>query len=201
MANIAFRVNTGQGQGVGHLVRCISLAEALTQVGHQCYFLLSVYEPSIVPFLKDFTHQYLYQGTELKDTELNKLDAVEDAKRTTEAISQIDATWLVVDDYNLDKQWEQLVRSPDVRLLVIDDLCREHHCDALLDVRWRGPDTKDYYQNLVPLKPMCCWGHSMRYWAALIAKLSPQALTADLPFLLALAAAEIAIRAQGLFQR
>ncbi len=47
--------------------------------------------------------------------------------------------WVVVDHYGLNVQWERIVREMGIKLMVIDDILRDHECDALLDQNLHAP--------------------------------------------------------------
>ncbi|MCL1066586.1 UDP-2,4-diacetamido-2,4,6-trideoxy-beta-L-altropyranose hydrolase [Shewanella olleyana] len=147
MKKIVFRVNAGKGVGVGHLVRCCSLATELIKLGHHCDFLLGSFDVAVTPFLVGFKHHFLYAEGDINQEEP---DWQMDAKFTKDFLHGKQVDWLIIDDYNLGHEWEsQFVEMP-LCLMAIDDLCRLHCCDALLDVRWRGQTTNESYQKLIP---------------------------------------------------
>lgn len=57
--------------------------------------------------------------------------------------------WLVVDHYGSDAAWERDARKRAARILAIDDLGREHDCDALLDQNY-FPDAWKRYAGRLP---------------------------------------------------
>jgi UDP-2,4-diacetamido-2,4,6-trideoxy-beta-L-altropyranose hydrolase len=64
------------------------------------------------------------------------------------------SSWLVVDHYGLDAQWQaQLLDGlGQPKLLVIDDLAdRPHRSDLLLDQNFFGTETENRYRSLVPM--------------------------------------------------
>ena len=84
-----------------------------------------------------------------------------DAAHCLEALGQAgihNASWLVVDHYGLDTEWEARLLAGLAgdgaslpRLLVIDDLAdRPHQADLLLDQNFFGEATEQRYQGLVP---------------------------------------------------
>lgn len=149
MKNIVFRVNVGQGTGVGHLVRCCSLAYELQNIGHKCYFLLAHFDLAVVPFLAGLEYEYLFHSEQIRNRSIFE-NAQNDALLTLQFISNKHIDWLILDDYLLSKEWEVIFYGHGTKLMVIDDLCREHLCDALLDFRWRGESTEQTYEGLIP---------------------------------------------------
>ena len=57
--------------------------------------------------------------------------------------------WLIVDHYGLSIEWETTINKLGIPLLVIDDLFRQHHCEALLDQNF-NPQSAERYSSLVP---------------------------------------------------
>lgn len=129
--------------GLGHLRRCLTLANALDKWGVKCAFISRAhpnhyarmverrgYDLSLLPLAADIK----FSGTDYK-TWLGKSTAV-DAAETLEAITDLAChpDWIVVDHYGIDERWENLIRSNVARVLVIDDLAnRAHDCDLLVD--------------------------------------------------------------------
>jgi UDP-2,4-diacetamido-2,4,6-trideoxy-beta-L-altropyranose hydrolase len=77
-----------------------------------------------------------------------------DAQETKDVIG-VDSfyTWIVVDHYALDENWEKLIKPFCSRLMVIDDLAnRRHDCDLLLDQNYYK-NSHQRYQGLLP--PNC----------------------------------------------
>ena len=154
MKSIVFRVNAGQGAGVGHLVRCCCLASELQALGHKCFFLLANYDVAVIPFLDGFEYAYLYHAEQslvtLAQSAPSDYSVENDAQITLQFIKGKSVDWLILDDYLLGKEWEAVFYGQGTKLMVIDDLCREHVCDSLLDVRWRGEGTEQAYDALIP---------------------------------------------------
>ena len=128
--------------GTGHVMRCLTLAHALSERGAQCRFVcrelpghlfddirLRGYEVFVLPAPS--------AGLSLPATPVHVswlgVPATIDAQQTREALGE-GVDWLVVDHYALDVNWESKLRSFCRRLLVIDDLAdRSHLADLLLD--------------------------------------------------------------------
>jgi len=73
----------------------------------------------------------------------------EDAVLTHQVLHETDASWLVMDHYSLDQNWQAVAVPEGVRLLVVDDLAdRPHRADVLLDQNAGRKPVE--YVNLVP---------------------------------------------------
>jgi UDP-2,4-diacetamido-2,4,6-trideoxy-beta-L-altropyranose hydrolase len=132
--------------GMGHLMRCLSLANALAGDGTKAFFLLRSHAAALSGLIEGQGHAV---GL-LSDPDGRREDAAasgtahiswlpttwqHDAEQTLEAIDRIgQIDWLIVDHYALDGQWERMQRRRAPRILAIDDLAdRPHDCDILLD--------------------------------------------------------------------
>lgn len=153
--NILFRVDASIAIGTGHVMRCLTLARALRERGHRSLFVGREHLGNLNAFV-------LSQGFEVfrlplgqsQDSELYHAHWLgasqqEDAQACRSTIENFRPDWLVVDHYALDKRWEEAVRPPHCRFLVIDDLAdRVHQCDLLLDQNLGRQ--ADHYRPWVP---------------------------------------------------
>ncbi len=141
---VLFRVNAGETSGIGHLVRCVNIAHALSEQGVECHFALGYAEQSIVAFLQSYSYESLYSFSSAE------FDEAKDAELFAVIIANYRPDWVIIDDYRLGVDWERIVSTQGVKILAVDDLKRYHYCDLLLDIRWRGVGTIDAYNQLVP---------------------------------------------------
>ncbi len=142
---IAFRVDANTEIGLGHLMRCLALADRLAAVGACCHFLS--YGDVVRSYVAERHIFHLVPNVSVgkpvdshADGELNYASWLPVGWRADAAgcldvlahIGRID--WLVVDHYALDRRWEEMLAPATSQLMVIDDLAdREHVCDLLLD--------------------------------------------------------------------
>lgn len=155
---VVFRVDASQRMGTGHVMRCLTLAEALRGRGAHTRFVSREHTGHLVTLLRDrgldvrVLPAPVLGSPEAADTYATWLGVPEltDAAETIAALRGENPDWMIVDHYGLGALWEQQVRSHAGRLLVIDDLANRHHdCDVLLDPNhWRDPDSR--YAGLVP---------------------------------------------------
>lgn len=122
---VAFRADANARSGLGHLRRCISVAQGLTRVGASSVFLCRRGDVPVATIVGD-------AGFELRwvEADVGALSLEADADASVAALACLSPDWLVVDDYGLDARWHRRVAaSLDCRLAAIDDLA-----DRPLDV-------------------------------------------------------------------
>lgn len=152
-----FRVDASTEIGTGHVMRCLTLANALREVGAVCRFVTRAHSghigariaaegfdvailpaPEIPAPAGPPTHAH-WAGVEW----------AQDASQTRALLEQDPPDWLVVDHYAFDIRWQKAVRPEGTKLMAIDDLAdRPHDCDLLLDQNL-GREAIDY-DGLVP---------------------------------------------------
>lgn len=162
MRRVVIRVDASVEMGMGHLMRCMSIANTLKDDGTEVFFLLRSHAAALVSLIEANGHKV---GL-LPDPPHRNADAADagharwlpttwerDAEQTLEAIDQVGPVdWLVVDHYALDARWERLQRQLVPRILSIDDLAdRPHDCDVLLDQNFVS-DMETRYQGRVPVE-------------------------------------------------
>lgn len=163
---VAFRTDASLQIGTGHVMRCLTLADALRERGASCSFVCRPHQGHLLAFIARRGHQALalpelheraqpYQNGTAHAQWLGT-DWATDAQDTQQVLSAYTdvqpVDWLVVDHYALGDHWEQALRHQAKRIMVIDDLAdRSHACDLLLDQTF-GRRALDY----LPLVPEEC---------------------------------------------
>ncbi|WP_128926868.1 UDP-2,4-diacetamido-2,4,6-trideoxy-beta-L-altropyranose hydrolase [Bradyrhizobium guangxiense] len=145
MQRVVFRVDASVQMGMGHLTRCLTLANALAERGAKSCFLLRSHAAGLRAFVEGCGHDVRLLsdppgGRPETDDAGPYADWLpttwrQDAEQTSQAMDRIGAAdWLIVDHYALDFRWESACRRDALRILAIDDLAnRQHDCDVLLD--------------------------------------------------------------------
>lgn len=141
--NIVFRVDASTQMGIGHLMRCLTLAEALRQRGVNTHFICREHQGHLVGLLRQKamivtvlpSKQTLLSESHNEDySKWLGVTQFDDAEQTIAALDGEKPDWLIVDHYGLDAQWEKKLRPYTKKIMVIDDLAnRQHICDVLLD--------------------------------------------------------------------
>lgn len=156
--NFVFRVDSSIRIGTGHIMRCLTLAEALRRRGSQVRFICREHTGSPIAILRQRAMSVtLLPPPRIGDNDLSENYAAwlgaslaEDAEQTITALGGEQPDWLVVDHYGIDIEWEQSLRPHVHNVMVIDDLAnRRHDCDVLLDQNYSLEGGRRY-ANLVP---------------------------------------------------
>jgi UDP-2,4-diacetamido-2,4,6-trideoxy-beta-L-altropyranose hydrolase len=155
--NIVFRVDASARMGVGHIMRCLTLAEEMRARGSEVHFVCREHPGNLNDLLRQkgmlVTALPAQSLSESADDDyaawLGETQAV-DAGQTVAALKGVKPDWLVVDHYSIDVEWERLLSSHIGQLMVIDDLAnRQHDCDVLLDQNY-SVEREKCYAGLVP---------------------------------------------------
>jgi len=167
MQKIAFRTDASLLMGSGHVMRCLTLADALKAQGAQCHFISRAHPGHLLELIRQRGFAFTVLPAELLAPPAANIQAVgdsakepdhaswlssdwqTDAEESRAILAKLQPDWLVVDHYALDQRWETALRPHCKKLMVIDDLAdRPHQCDLLLDQNL-GRQPQDY-ANLVP---------------------------------------------------
>lgn len=151
-AKIVFRVDASIKIGTGHVMRCLTLANALGEIGYECVFVCREHPGNLIAHItaQGFRVEPLPRPAvqpEAGDSPYAPWLGANwqtDAAQTRAAIGEATASWLIVDHYALDNRWEAALHGSCDHLMVIDDLAdRPHACDLLLDQNL-GREEADY---------------------------------------------------------
>ena len=164
-----FRTDASLSIGNGHVMRCLSLAQALRAHGGACVFVCTSDVGNLNALVS--SHGFAVCSLPVFPNETRTCSEQllslwrEDALATIQALQTLKPVdWLILDHYGLDQQWEQELRPHVGQLMVIDDLAnRAHACDILLDQN-PGRLAEDYahwvpsnckaLQSFKPAKPL-----------------------------------------------
>lgn len=155
---VAFRADASIQIGTGHVMRCLTLAEALAAKGTQCTFICREHAGNLIQYIqsKGYTVHSLPMGSEA-DTDLAHsawlgATQAQDTQACAPLLAALQPDWLVVDHYALDARWEAALAVHCGQVMVIDDLAdRPHACHMLLDQTF-GRSAVDYW----PFVPEGC---------------------------------------------
>ncbi len=162
MQLIAIRTDASNQIGIGHFMRCLTLADALRERGAHIRFVSRYLPEHLRSMLAVNGHEFALLDAAKSDAALDELtyapwlgvSQTQDAQDSVKALSDQAWDWVIVDHYALDARWESMLRQSTKKILVIDDLVdRQHDCDVLLDQNFYE-DMSTRYAAKVPKH--CC---------------------------------------------
>ena len=144
--NVIFRVDSSTQMGVGHLMRCLTLADELQKKNHKITFICRELQGSVVNLIKHKLIRLLGNDDfQSNDLYLDLLGATQeqDAEQVIRVMPE-NTDLLIVDNYALDEFWHKKLRQYTDKIMVIDDLAdKQFDCDILLNQNL-GSQVKDY---------------------------------------------------------
>jgi UDP-2,4-diacetamido-2,4,6-trideoxy-beta-L-altropyranose hydrolase len=152
---IIIRADASLQMGSGHIMRCLTLAEVLRDLGETVEFVTrnhsgnlndfitsKKFKVHLLPNLHEAGSQQNLEGYEQWLGVKYEIDAIE----TIDVLLAVQVDLLIVDHYALGYKWEKKIREYVKKIVVIDDLAnRNHDCDILLDQTF-GRQESDYDQ-------------------------------------------------------
>lgn len=142
---VLFRVDASLEMGSGHVMRCLTLANQLSNSGMECHFVCRAHPGNLSDLIQQYSHRvHLLDGEGAHNREPSEgrlahedwlgCDWQTDAEQTGKIAAMLKPDWLIIDHYAIDFRWEEQVRAHCGRTLIIDDLAdRDHDCELLLD--------------------------------------------------------------------
>lgn len=153
-----FRADASNIIGAGHVMRCLTLADAISAQGGQCSFICREHKGDLRNYItsRGYTvHTLAFSEAviPIRNNHPSWLSTTwqQDAQETINVLCalshQVDG--FVVDHYGIDSRWHQLIKTHTSKIIVLDDLAdRLFDCDLLIDqVCHRKPED---YALLVP---------------------------------------------------
>jgi len=156
---IAIRVDASGEIGTGHLMRCITLADALKRRGAKIRFVSRCMPEHLRGMLVAKGQEFMLLSSSPSEAISGGLSHARwlgasqhtDAQDTIQALADETWDWLIVDHYALDVHWESALRQTAKNIFAIDDIAdRQHDCDLLLDQNFYT-DMETRYTGKVPV--------------------------------------------------
>ncbi|MFD2237992.1 UDP-2,4-diacetamido-2,4,6-trideoxy-beta-L-altropyranose hydrolase [Aureimonas populi] len=152
---VAFRADGSVRIGTGHVMRCLTLADALAQRGIACLFVARTIGEGLAERVERSGHRLLRLAGDGPAADgapygewLGTSEA-HDVRATAEALAGTSPLAIVVDHYALGEAWERELQAAfGAPLLALDDLSRPHAAHVLVDPTFGKDDAS--YDGLLP---------------------------------------------------
>lgn len=124
MPRIAFRADGGKNVGMGHIMRCLSLAKAFRRNGHKVYFFSQLNEG--IEKVSSESFDVFQLPSVAHDTEGfyygNPAELDKEAEEMVAMLNQYRIDVLVIDTYNVTQQYFLTLKPYVDKLVYIDDI-------------------------------------------------------------------------------
>ena len=166
MMQVAIRVDASSQIGAGHVMRCLTLAQAFRNKGVEVIFICREHPGNLCDYIESEgfklyrlpMHGLVKSAQSVFNNDKKPPNASwlgiswqKDAKETIDILVQQRVDYLVVDHFGIDASWEQRVKEiASVKITVVDgQLDRSHDCEFLLDPNL-SERTPQCWKSLVP---------------------------------------------------
>jgi len=125
--SLLIRADANTRMGIGHVMRCLALAQAWKDTGGEVIFITACESADLLQRLSDEGFVTIQLDTPYPDPV--------DWEITPRVLRDHPGAWVVLDGYHFDEAYQQRVKEAGRRLLVIDDMGHlEHYCaDVVLN--------------------------------------------------------------------
>lgn len=138
--NVFFRLDASDTIGIGHLIRCLTLAKSFLENDVIVVFICVNISHSLAQLI--VTEGIILEKIDSFDDELK------DAHNVVEVLGKYPKGFIVVDHYELSISWHLVINKEVHKIVVLDDLAnRPLFCHLLIN---SSCFNKSAYQNLVP---------------------------------------------------
>jgi len=112
-STLIIRADASIAMGTGHVMRCLALAQAWQDQGGQCIFAMAETTAASEERIRGERFEVLpvaaTQGT------------LQDAAQVVELAQACHSSWVVMDGYQFDSEYQRKVKAAGIKLLVVDD--------------------------------------------------------------------------------
>ncbi|MBN1900073.1 UDP-2,4-diacetamido-2,4,6-trideoxy-beta-L-altropyranose hydrolase, partial [Candidatus Sumerlaeota bacterium] len=141
---IIIRTDASSKMGIGHLMRCVALAQALKKRDYSAVFVSRKLDGTCEDILSnfDFIPEFLEDG----------VDEERDAALTSEIAENHDARCVMVDHYGLQERFRTFLVNKGLRLFVVDDLPKQSRisADVILNQNFGAQSLEPVYKKIAP---------------------------------------------------
>jgi UDP-2,4-diacetamido-2,4,6-trideoxy-beta-L-altropyranose hydrolase len=126
-STLIIRADASIAIATGHVMRCLALAQTWQDAGGTVVFAMAESTPAIDRRLR-------FEGMEIVQLEASP-NSPQDARELSALARHRLATWIVVDGYRFDSEYQRLLKNAGLKLLLVDDLgqCERYSADLVLN--------------------------------------------------------------------
>jgi UDP-2,4-diacetamido-2,4,6-trideoxy-beta-L-altropyranose hydrolase len=139
---LVIRADASMEIGIGHIMRCLALAESWQDTGGEVFFVSSYDSPALEDRLKKDGIEILHISQEP--------GTVGDAVETARIAHERGADWIVVDGYHFGAEYQKTITGTGLSLLFIDDYGHADHYYADIVLNQNIYADMSFYKNNEP---------------------------------------------------
>jgi UDP-2,4-diacetamido-2,4,6-trideoxy-beta-L-altropyranose hydrolase len=124
--------------GTGHVMRCLALAQAWQDAGGKVVFAIAEWTPAVLERL---------EREKIQITRFQAGSLVSDASQVIALAAEHSASWVVVDGYQFDGDYQRTLKGAGLKVLFVDDLGRLNHYSADLVLNQNVQAEETPYRN------------------------------------------------------
>jgi UDP-2,4-diacetamido-2,4,6-trideoxy-beta-L-altropyranose hydrolase len=138
---VVFRVECEPNIGLGHIMRCMALAQGLTRLGHQVIFIMSSVSQQFCQNRTDWLGQII---------PLETVVSIDEANSIKQQCVLLEADWLILDGYQFDQDYRQTLHSDHYKFAIFDDMNNSGNLFADLVINGAHNALQLNYQTTAP---------------------------------------------------
>lgn len=141
---VIIRVDASLKIGIGHLMRCLALAQALKKRGFIAEFVCKKLDLTSDNILSN--HDFLLELLE------DDIDEEKDADLTCEIAGKHGARCVIVDHYGLQERFRTFLKNKGFHLLIVDDIANQSQItgDIILNQNFGAQSLESVYKKIAP---------------------------------------------------
>ncbi len=136
MKRIIFQINCSENYGLGHLFRCIKIANELRKK-NKIYFLIDTKKKEILNYLPKKTKKFFFRSKNFLDQK----------KKIKNILEKLNKPILIIDSYETTYNFEKYIYNYTNKLIVIDDTIKKHYCDVYINQNYLDFKKLNYFKN------------------------------------------------------
>lgn len=136
---LLIRADASVAIGTGHVMRCLALAQAWADAGGQAIFAMADATPAVEERLRN-------EGFGVARAAV-RVGSAADAEEAAQLAYQHDTSWVVVDGYEFDAEYQSSLKRRGLRVLFIDDNGHAGHYSADLVLNQNAHANEALYRS------------------------------------------------------
>ncbi|MEL6618258.1 MAG: UDP-2,4-diacetamido-2,4,6-trideoxy-beta-L-altropyranose hydrolase [Pseudomonadota bacterium] len=143
--HVVLRADAAPHIGMGHVMRCLALADVLRDAGWRCGFIMRAFAGHAADLVEARGHAaHLLPQPEVEPQDWLGVAQGVEITEARDLLSDLSPEWVVLDHYGLGADWVRGAVPAGCKTLVIDDLANRAHAGALLVDQTLGRKPADY---------------------------------------------------------